>query len=105
MRAVKISSKNKQQFFSFSKRLTIFDVISWTIITLALIALMFLMPGTATYCVSMQTTITAAYVSLRLGYSGKALVQNYKKISNAMNFVEQEKGSKQESQSEDGGNG
>ena len=34
----------------------------------------------AQYCVNIFTTATAAYVSLRLGYTAKAGVENYAKI-------------------------
>lgn len=44
-------------------------------------------PEIAQYCVSIFTTSTAAYVSLRLGYTAKAGVENYKKIAKTYNQV------------------
>jgi hypothetical protein len=38
-------------------------------------------PSLAPYCISIFQATTAAYVSLRLGYTAKAGVENYKKIS------------------------
>lgn len=66
---------------TFSKKLTIIDTISWTLLVLILMAVMLFVPAIANYVVNFATTITAAYVSLRLGYTGKAAMENYKKIS------------------------
>lgn len=48
---------------------------------IGLLITMIVNPELATYCVSLFTTGTAAYVSLRLGYTAKAGVENYRKIS------------------------
>lgn len=65
----------------FSKKLTIVDIICWSIISLILLIIMLVQPDVATYCVSIFNVETAAYVSLRLGYTAKAGVENYKKIA------------------------
>lgn len=79
----KNSQKRKQQKskLEFSKRLTIVDIICWAVITILLLVVMLFQPGIATYCVNIFNAATAAYVSLRLGYTAKAGVENYKKIS------------------------
>ena len=66
----------------FSKQLTIIDIGCWAIISLLLLIIMLLVPELADYCVNIFGGATAAYVSLRLGYTAKAGVENYKKISN-----------------------
>ena len=73
----------------FSKRLTIVDIICWGFITALLLVVMLVQPGLAQYCVSIFTTATAAYVSLRLGYTAKAGVENYKKISQTYTEIAQ----------------
>lgn len=65
----------------FSKQLSIVDIVCWTIITLLLLIVMLVQPSLAEYCVNIFGAATAAYVSLRLGYTAKAGVENYKKIS------------------------
>lgn len=66
----------------FSKKLTIVDIIAWAVFSLVLLVVLIVRPEVAQYCSSIFTTATAAYVSLRLGYTAKAGVENYKKISN-----------------------
>lgn len=44
---------------------------------------MIFQPALAEYCVNIFSAATAAYVSLRLGYTAKAGVENYKKISSS----------------------
>lgn len=85
------ASDNKKTKLQFSKRLSIVDTISWLILTVSICALLaFGRAEIAQYCVSIQTTITAAYVSLRLGYTGKAAIENYKKISNTIKDLSSE---------------
>ena len=62
--------------------MTIIDIGCWAIISLLLLIVMLLVPELADYCVNIFGGATAAYVSLRLGYTAKAGVENYKKISN-----------------------
>lgn len=92
--------------FTFSKRLTVVDTVSWTLMVLLLIVAILLVPSAATYCVNLATTITAAYVSLRLGYTGKAAIENYKKINNTMTRLQAMSSQEQNDQDEpEGGNG
>ena len=79
---VKKSSK-----LEFSKQLSIIDIVCWTIITLLLLIVMLVQPALAEYCVSIFGAATASYVSLSLGYTAKAGVENYKKISQHYNSV------------------
>ena len=67
----------KQKKLEFSKQLTIIDICCWTIVTLVLLIVMLVVPALAEYCVSIFGGATAAYVSLRLGYTAKAGVENY----------------------------
>lgn len=79
----------KKKKLEFSKRLTIVDIVCWGFITALLLVVMLIQPGLAQYCVSIFTTVTAAYVSLRLGYTAKAGVENYKKISQTYTEIAQ----------------
>lgn len=72
---------NKPKKMEFSKQLTMIDIVCWAIITLLLLIVMLVQPSLAPYCISIFQATTAAYVSLRLGYTAKAGVENYKKIS------------------------
>ena len=74
----------KKKTLEFSKQLTIIDICCWAIITLVLLIVMLVVPSLAEYCVSIFGGATAAYVSLRLGYTAKAGVENYKKISTSV---------------------
>lgn len=71
------NTKMKPKKMEFSKQLTIIDICCWTIVTLVLLIVMLVMPTLAEYCVSIFGGATAAYVSLRLGYTAKAGVENY----------------------------
>ena len=71
----------------FSKQLTIIDICGWTIVTLVLLIVMLVVPSLAEYCVSIFGGATAAYVSLRLGYTAKAGVENYQKINSTVRHV------------------
>lgn len=71
----------KKRKLEFSKKLTVVDIITWGVITILLLVVMLVQPSLATYCVGIFNATTAAYVSLRLGYTAKAGVENYKKIS------------------------
>ena len=57
------------------------DICCWAIITLLILIIMLLQPTLAEPCINIFGGATAAYVSLRLGYTAKAGVENYKKIS------------------------
>ena len=79
--------KMKPKKIEFSKQLTIIDICCWTIITLVLLIVMLVMPTLAEYCVSIFGGATAAYVSLRLGYTAKAGVENYQKINSTVRYT------------------
>ena len=79
----------KKKKLEFSKRLTIVDIVCWSFITALLLVVMLVQPSLAQYCVNIFTTATAAYVSLRLGYTAKAGVENYKKISQTYTEIAQ----------------
>ena len=81
----KVTSVKKPM--EFSKQLTMIDICCWVIITLLILIVMLVQPGLAEYCVSIFGATTAAYVSLRLGYTAKAGVENYKKISSSYRAV------------------
>lgn len=71
----------KKQKLEFSKQLTMIDICCWVIITLLILIIMLVQPTLAESCINIFGGATAAYVSLRLGYTAKAGVENYKKIS------------------------
>ena len=77
----------KSNKMEFSKQLTIIDICCWTIVTLVLLIVMLVMPTLAEYCVSIFGGATAAYVSLRLGYTAKAGVENYQKINSTVRYT------------------
>ena len=79
--------KKKKQRLEFSKRLTLIDIVTWVAISILLLVVMIAQPSLAPYCVNIFTAATAAYVSLRLGYTAKAGVENYKKIANTYSEV------------------
>lgn len=81
------NTKMKPKKMEFSKQLTIIDICCWTIVTLVLLIVMLVMPTLAEYCVSIFGGATAAYVSLRLGYTAKAGVENYQKISSTVRYT------------------
>lgn len=70
--------KNKLEF---SKKLTIIDVITWVFLSLILAIILLIRPELGTFVQNIFAYITTAYVSLRLGYTAKAGVENYKKIA------------------------
>lgn len=81
------NTQMKPKKMEFSKQLTIIDICCWTIVTLVLLIVMLVMPTLAEYCVSIFGGATAAYVSLRLGYTAKAGVENYQKISSTVHYT------------------
>lgn len=81
---LKDSKEQKSQKLEFSKKLTIIDMVMWGITSIGLIIVLVLVPEIALYCQNMLTTFATVYVSLRLGYTAKAGVENYKKISQSL---------------------
>lgn len=62
----------------------------WGIASISLIVVLVLVPSIAQYCQNMLTTFATVYVSLRLGYTAKAGVENYKKIHSLLEIKEEE---------------
>lgn len=81
----KVTSVKKPM--EFSKQLTMIDICCWAIVTLLLLIVMLVQPELASYCINIFNAATAAYVSLRLGYTAKAGVENYKKISSTIKSI------------------
>ena len=77
------SQDERKSVLEFSKKLAYIDVISWMIICIVLLILLFKEPMLGTYIQNLFAYATTAYVSLRLGYTAKAGVENYQKIHNA----------------------
>ena len=65
----------------FSKKLTIIDIIVYLLLAAAIIVTLLLRPELGTFAQNIFAYLTTAYVSLRLGYTAKAGVENYKKIA------------------------
>lgn len=65
----------------FSKRLTVIDIVAWVFLSLCILLILLLRPELGTFIQNIFAYITTAYVSLRLGYTAKAGVENYKKIA------------------------
>lgn len=84
----------------FSKKLTIVDITSWLFLCLMLLIILLIRPELGNYVQSLFTYITTAYVSLRLGYTAKAGVENYKKITESFRLIEEEAESKDEEDEE-----
>ena len=77
------------QKMEFSKKLTIVDITSWLFLCLMLLIILLIRPELGNYVQSLFTYITTAYVSLRLGYTAKAGVENYKKITESFRLIEE----------------
>ena len=75
------SSQKRKQPLEFSKKLTIIDVITWVFLALVLLIILLLRPELGAFAQNIFAYLTTAYVSLRLGYTAKAGVENYKKIA------------------------
>ena len=84
----KRKQKRSRKFFKkrklpleFSKKLTIIDIIVYLLLASAIIITLLLRPELGTFAQNIFAYLTTAYVSLRLGYTAKAGVENYKKIA------------------------
>lgn len=88
------------QKMEFSKKLTIVDITSWLFLCLMLLIILLLKPELGNYVQSLFTYITTAYVSLRLGYTAKAGVENYKKITESFRLIEESE--REEEEDEEG---
>ena len=72
---------NKYKKIEFSKVLTIVDIIVYVILTIVLLIILLIRPELGAFAQNIFAYMTTAYVSLRLGYTAKAGVENYKKIA------------------------
>ena len=76
------SQRKRKPPLEFSKKLTIADIIVYVVIALVLLTILFLNPESlGEFAQTIFAYLTTAYVSLRLGYTAKAGVENYKKIA------------------------
>lgn len=71
----------KKTPLEFSKRLTIVDIFVYIILTIVLLIVLLIRPELGAFAQNIFAYMTTAYVSLRLGYTTKAGVENYKKIA------------------------
>lgn len=71
----------KKTPLEFSKRLTIVDIFVYIILTIVLLIVLLIRPELGAFAQNIFAYMTTAYVSLRLGYTAKAGVENYKKIA------------------------
>jgi len=81
LRQSRRSSTKRKPRLEFSKKLTIGDSIGYVVIMLVVFAILLFRPELATFAQNFFAYLTTAYVSLRLGYTAKAGVENYKKIA------------------------
>lgn len=75
------SLRKRKQPLEFSKKLTIVDIIVYLVLALGILTVSLLRPELGTFAQNIFAYLTTAYVSLRLGYTAKAGVENYKKIA------------------------
>ena len=68
----------------FSKKMAIFDTIYYIVFIIASITLAIAWPAFAAICPDLVTIFTTGLITLRLGYTAKAGVENYKKIERSM---------------------
>lgn len=71
----------------FSKKLTIIDIIVYALLTITLLIILLIRPELGAFAQNIFAYMTTAYVSLRLGYTAKAGVENYKKIAESYKAV------------------
>lgn len=72
----------------FSKKMAVLDTICYVVFAITCILLVIFVPSFVSICPDLVTIFTTGFVSLRLGYSAKATVENYKKLSST--FSEQD---------------
>lgn len=68
----------------WSKKLTIFDNITFLVMCTIVLLILLFQPTLAQYCGSMLATFATVFVTLRLGYSAKSGIENYLKIGKSM---------------------
>ena len=64
--------------------MAIFDTIYYIIFIIASITLAIVWPSFAAICPDLVTIFTTGLITLRLGYTAKAGIENYKKIERSM---------------------
>lgn len=74
-------SNKRKRPLEFSKKLTVIDVIAWVFLSLIIFGILLFRPELGLFAQNIFAYLTTAYVSLRLGYTAKAGVENYKKIA------------------------
>ena len=79
----KDSKEQPRKRLEHSKLLTYVDIFSWICLSIVLLILLFKKTELGTYVQNIFAYATTAYVSLRLGYTAKAGIENYQKIHNA----------------------
>ena len=76
------SQRKRKQPLEFSKKLTIADIAVYVTLAIALLVVLVINPEIlGEFAETIFAYLTTAYVSLRLGYTAKAGVENYKKIA------------------------
>lgn len=75
------SQQHRKLPLEFSKRLTILDIVVYVILTIIMLIILLIRPELGAFAQNIFAYMTTAYVSLRLGYTAKAGVENYKKIA------------------------
>ena len=68
----------------FSKKMAIFDTIYYIVFILVSVILAIIWPAFAAICPDLITIFTTGLITLRLGYTAKAGIENYKKIERSM---------------------
>lgn len=80
----------------FSKKMVVLDTICYVTFTIVCILLVIFVPSFIAICPDLVTILTTGFVSLRLGYSAKATVENYKKLSSTFSNQSAEKEEEEE---------
>ena len=92
----KSSKGQPQKKLEHSKLLTYIDVFTWICLCAILLILLFKKAELGNYVQNIFAYVTTAYVSLRLGYTAKAGVENYQKIHNTYKELSEEDDDKTE---------
>lgn len=82
--------RSRKLRLEFSKWLTIVDTAWFLLLTVLLIVLIFFRSDLAQFYVTIWSTLATVFLSLRLGYTAKAGVENYKKIEQSNMDLEME---------------
>lgn len=82
--------RSRRPKLEFSKWLSIVDTSWFLVLTVLLIVLIFFRSDLAQFYVTIWSTLATVFLSLRLGYTAKAGVENYKKIEQSNMDLEME---------------